>query len=63
MLAAAIKVLLHGGIEHLPARPADVRRHCADVQAAEAVLGPIATTTLDDGLAETVAWYRQQGPR
>ena len=52
-----------GGIEHLPARPADVRRHCADVQAAEALLGPIATTTLDDGLAETVAWYRQQGPR
>jgi len=52
-----------GGIEHLPARPADVRRHCADVQAAEAVLGPIATTTLDDGLAETVAWYRRQGTR
>jgi UDP-glucose 4-epimerase len=46
-----------GPIERVPARPADVLRHCADVARAEAAIGPIATTSLEDGLEETVAWY------
>lgn len=48
-----------GGIDHLPTRPADVRRHCADVSRSEALVGPIATTSLSDGLAATVEWYRK----
>ena len=36
------------------------RRHCADVGRAEAVIGPIATTPLEEGLATTVAWYLAQ---
>ncbi|MEO6317250.1 MAG: NAD-dependent epimerase/dehydratase family protein [Acidimicrobiales bacterium] len=50
-----------GPIERAPARPADVRRHCADVALAEAAIGPIATTSLEEGLAETVAWYLGHG--
>ena len=55
----------NGPIEEAPARPADVRRHCADVTRAEAVIGPIATTPLEEGLATTVAWYlaQAQAPR
>ena len=49
-----------GQIEEAPARPADVRRHCADVTRAEAVIGPIAVTPLETGLAATVEWYLQQ---
>ncbi len=47
-----------GGIEHDPARPADVRRHCADTTRAEKYLGPIAQTPLRDGLARTIESYR-----
>jgi UDP-glucose 4-epimerase len=49
-----------GGVEHDPDRPADVRRHCADTSKAEAILGPVATTSLRDGLERTVAWYQAQ---
>lgn len=49
-----------GGVTAAPARAADVRRHCADVSRAEALIGPIATTSLADGLAQTVAWYQEQ---
>jgi UDP-glucose 4-epimerase len=48
-----------GGIEHDPARDADVRRHCADTTKAEKYLGPLATTDLRDGLAHTIDWYRE----
>lgn len=48
-----------GEIRHTPARPADVRRHCSDVSRAEALVGPISTTKLADGLEQTVAWYRE----
>lgn len=51
-----------GEIERLPARAADVRRHCAAVGRAEALIGTIATTPLDDGLRATVEWYRAQEP-
>jgi UDP-glucose 4-epimerase len=46
-----------GEIERRPARAADVRRHCADVSRAEATIGPVAKTSLADGLRTTVEWY------
>jgi len=46
-----------GEFESAPARTADVRRHCADVSKAKAVLGDISVTPLDAGIAETVKWY------
>jgi UDP-glucose 4-epimerase len=49
-----------GEIEHQPERPADVHRHWADVSAAHALIGPIARTSLEDGLARTVDWYLEQ---
>ena len=42
------------------ARAADVRRHCADVKRAEAIIGTISQTSLEDGLAKTVDWYVSQ---
>lgn len=41
-----------------PERRADVHRHVADVRRAEALIGPLATTSLADGLKTTVDWYR-----
>lgn len=38
-------------------RPGDVRRHCADVSLARAVLGYEPATLTDDDLAATVDWY------
>ncbi len=49
-----------GGIEHVPTRAADVRRHRADVSRAESLIGPVAPTSLEDGLATTVEWYRSR---
>ncbi len=49
-----------GEIVYEPARPADVRRHCAGVGRARAVLGEIAPTPLAQGLARTVSWYGAQ---
>ncbi len=46
-----------GEIVYEPARPADVRRHCAGVAHARAVLGEVAPTPLAQGLARTVSWY------
>jgi UDP-glucose 4-epimerase len=48
-----------GGIEHAPARPADVRRHWADTTRAAALLGPLPRTALEEGLRATVAWYQR----
>jgi UDP-glucose 4-epimerase len=50
-----------GGIAQEPARPADVLRHCAGVARAEALVGPLATTPLEEGLRSTVAWYLERG--
>ncbi len=52
-----------GGIEHVAARAADVRRHRADVSLAESLIGTVAPTTLADGLATTVDWYRSKAVR
>lgn len=47
-----------GGYEEVPERLADVERHCADISHAEMLIGPLPRTQLEEGLAETVAWYR-----
>lgn len=41
-----------------PERPGDVRHSLADISRAREVLGYEPIACLDDGLAETVAWYR-----
>ena len=52
-----------GGIRHEPERTADVKRHCAGVERAEQLVGPLATTPLDEGLAETIDWYVERRQR
>ncbi len=52
-----------GPVDYAPARVADVRRHCASVERAEALVGPIARTPLDEGLRTTVDWYLQREGR
>lgn len=47
-----------GEIIEAPARPADVRRHRADVTQAEQLLGTISRTPLRDGLEQTYSWHR-----
>jgi UDP-glucose 4-epimerase len=49
-----------GPIERAPARPADVRRHCASIAKAEAHIGPIAQISFERGLATTIDWYCNQ---
>lgn len=49
-----------GPINSEPARRADVMRHCADVSKATALVGPIARTTLGDGLKRTIAWHQAE---
>jgi UDP-glucose 4-epimerase len=51
-----------GEIYRGPPRPADVRRHCADIGRARRQLGFEPRVTIGDGLAATVAWYRQHLP-
>jgi UDP-glucose 4-epimerase len=46
-----------GKIKMLPERPADVRRHCANIDFAKKLLGEISLTSLEDGLNQTVNWY------
>ena len=58
--------LLHRPItpRHLPARPGEARRTLADVSRAKAVLGFSPAVSFEDGLARTVAWFREwAGPR
>lgn len=45
-------------IEHEPPRPGDVRRHRAAIDRARDLIGFEPSTSLSDGLAETVEWYR-----
>ena len=46
-------------IVHGPPRPGDVRRLLADVSAARELVGFEISVDLDDGLAQTLAWYRE----
>jgi len=48
-------------IEHDRPRPGDVLRLCADTTRARTLLGYSASISLRDGLAQLLAWYRQQG--
>jgi nucleoside-diphosphate-sugar epimerase len=45
-------------ISFVPGRPQDIARRCPDTTKATRDLGWIATTSLDDGLRVTLAWYR-----
>jgi UDP-glucose 4-epimerase len=46
--------------EHGPARPGEQRRSVLDASRAKALLGWSTTTSLDEGLAQTVAWFRKE---
>ena len=46
-------------IELAPLPPGDVLRTYADLEASERELGYRPTTTIEDGLARFVAWYRR----
>lgn len=48
--------------EFAPARPADVRCHCADITLARKVLGYEPTVSLEEGLRQYAAWFRRAYP-
>ena len=50
-----------GDIKFEGERKADVMRHCADIKRAKALVGEVATTSLENGLAQTVEWYLSKG--
>ena len=60
LLAKAIDPTLSP--EFTEARPADVRRHWADVSRARAELGFEAPVSSEEGLARYVAWFRETYP-
>jgi len=47
-------------IVHAAPRPGDVRRHCGAIDLAHRLIGFEPHTALNDGLVETVAWYRRK---
>jgi len=55
-LAGADPALVQPGA--LPRRAGEVERFWGDHTAAEALWGPLPHTSLDDGLADTLAWHR-----
>ncbi|MDA1000899.1 MAG: SDR family oxidoreductase [bacterium] len=48
--------------EYAPPREGDVRRSEADVSKAEKMLGYRTLVSFEEGLQETVAWYREHSP-
>lgn len=46
-------------LEHLPARPSDVLRLYGDNTRLRELLGEAPSTTIEQGLAQTVAWFRK----
>ena len=60
LLAKAIDPTL--APEYIEARPADVRRHWADVTRARTELGYAAPVGIDEGLSRYVAWFREAYP-
>ena len=44
---------------HVPERPGQVDRHIGSTEKAQRLLGWRARTSFEDGLARTVAWYRE----
>jgi len=49
-----------GESRHGPARPGEQRRSLLDATRAKSLLGWSATTPLDEGLNQTVAWFRKE---
>ncbi len=47
-------------VDHRPARVGEVRDSVADISAARDLLGYTPVTPLQEGLAQTVAWYRTE---
>jgi dTDP-glucose 4,6-dehydratase len=45
--------------EHVEERPGQVARHIGSTEKAERLLGWRARTSLEEGLARTVDWYRE----
>lgn len=48
-------------IKHVARRPADVRRHCADIGLAKRLINFKPEVAFEDGLRETVNWYIKIG--
>jgi UDP-glucose 4-epimerase len=46
--------------EHAPPRPGEQRRSVLDASRAKTLLGWTATTPLDDGLRQTLAWFQKE---
>lgn len=47
-----------GKIKYTTERPADVKRHCANIGLAEKLLGKISLTSIEEGLQKTVNWHQ-----
>jgi UDP-glucose 4-epimerase len=63
-LAAAVAGVAgcsHAHVNHGEPRPGDVRRLCADISHARALLGYEPRVSLADGLNCLLTWYRAQG--
>ena len=60
-LVRAILEILDADVEikHAAPRPGDVRRHCADVELAEQLISFRPGVAFDEGLVETVNWYKE----
>jgi UDP-glucose 4-epimerase len=48
--------------DHGPAKPGEQRRSLLDAARAKSLLGWQPSTPLDEGLAQTVAWFRKEAP-
>ena len=59
LLGAALE--LEPRIEWLPEQPGDVRRTCADVSRARALLGYAPSVAVEEGIQRFVAWFRGAG--
>ena len=51
------------GVEYVDPRPGDVASSTADTELATRVLGWNAGWSLEDGLVETIAWWKSLGDR
>ena len=46
-------------IERQPMQPGDVRRTCADISKARALLGYQPTTAIEDGIPRFIRWFKE----
>jgi nucleoside-diphosphate-sugar epimerase len=47
-------------IEYLPERPGDVRDSLADISAAKNIMGYVPRVSIEEGLRQTIDWFRAQ---